>query len=144
MKTLSLLGAANGVAAMSKVMSGEKITVNDVQAILGGLSSGLIAGKQIKDTIGDAKLASKLSGLKTDKANAALVKNPTAVFDGKKATLDDTIMSQIKGKSAAEAQKAIKDFLKTSYDIDVPEAEVKNLTKQFGLTENKGEYKGFR
>lgn len=144
MKTLSLLGAANGVAAMSRVMSGEKVTVNDVQAILGGLSSGLIAGKQIKDTIGDAKLASKLSGLKTDKANAALVKNPTAVFDGKKATLDDTIMSQIKGKSVTEAQKAIKDFLKTSYDIDVPEAEVKNLAKQFGLTENKGEYKGFR
>ena len=71
MKVLSLAGAAQGVAAMGKVMRGEEITSEDLTAIISGLGSTAIAGKQLKDTIGDAKLAKKLATNAAQSANAA-------------------------------------------------------------------------
>lgn len=71
MKVLSLAGAAQGVSAMGKVMRGEEITSEDLTAIISGLGSTAIAGKQLKDTIGDAKLAKKLATSAAKSANAA-------------------------------------------------------------------------
>lgn len=71
MKVLSLAGAAQGVAAMGKVIRGEEITSEDLTAIISGLGSTAIAGKQLKDTIGDAKLAKKLATNAAQSANAA-------------------------------------------------------------------------
>lgn len=69
MKVLSLAGAASGAAAMGKVLRGEEITSEDLQAIIRGIGSSVISGKQIKDTIGDAKLAKKLATRAADTAN---------------------------------------------------------------------------
>ena len=57
MKVLSIAGAVNGAQAMGKVIRGEEVTSEDITAILSGLGSATIAGKQLKDTIGDARLA---------------------------------------------------------------------------------------
>lgn len=57
MKVLALAGAANGIQAMGKVVRGEKVTSEDVTAIISGLGSSLIAGKNFKDRIGKGKLS---------------------------------------------------------------------------------------
>lgn len=61
MKVLSVAGAINGANAMGKVIRGEEVTSEDITAILSGLGSAAIAGKQLKDTIGDARLARQVA-----------------------------------------------------------------------------------
>lgn len=143
MKVLSLYGAVNGAAAMSKVISGEKVTSEDLQAIIGGLSSSLIAGKQFKDMLGDSKLASMLSKRVADSANASKSIVPKAKIGDTEIELDVTKIND-KPKSEAEVIKYIKETAKTKLGRELTDAESKGLLEQFGLKVAKGEKAGMR
>lgn len=141
MKVLSLYGAYNGAAAMSKVIAGEKVTSEDLQAIIGGLSSSLIAGKQFKDMLGDSKLASMASKRMADSANSAKSLTPKAKIGDTEIELDTT---EIKNKSEAEVIKYIKETAKTKLGRELTNSESKGLLEQFGLNVVKGEKVGMR
>jgi phage tail sheath gpL-like len=142
MKAFSLYGAYEGANAMSKVMAGENITSADLQSIISGLASTVVAGKQFKNTIGDSKLASMLSKRVADATNATKRLKPTATIDGKKIELED--LDRVKGKPKSEVLEYIKETSKDQLGRELTDIESKDLLEKFGLSVNKGEYAGMR
>jgi len=116
MKVLSVAGAVNGVQALGKVIRGEEVTSEDITAILSGLGSTAIAGKQFKDTIGDARLArmvesKSLSGQK-------IISKPTAEIGGKKMEIE---IDALKDKSLSEVETMLKNKVKATLGKDFKE-----------------------
>lgn len=116
MKVLSVVGAVNGAQAMGKVIRGEEVTSEDITAILSGLGSATIAGKQLKDTIGDARLArmvesKSLSGQK-------IISKPTAEIGGKKMEIE---IDALKDKSLSEVETMLKNKVKATLGKDFKE-----------------------
>jgi hypothetical protein len=127
MKVLSLAGAAQGVAAMGKVIRGEEITSEDLTAIISGLGSTVMAGKQLKDTIGDAKLAKKLATSAAESANTA--KNSELVGNTLKKTRQE--IADLIGDTTSEKEvvNKVQNLLKQT-NPDATSADARNVLKE--------------
>ena len=123
MKVLSLAGAAQGVAAMGKVIRGEELTSEDLTAIISGLGSTAIAGKQLKDSIGNAKLAKELEAKSL--AGQTTISKPTAEIGGKKMeievkALEGKTMNQVEEMLKKKVQAELGDkFKEGEHDVDL-------------------------
>ena len=127
MKVLSIAGAAQGVAAMGRLMSGEEVTSEDITAILRGIGSSMIAGKQLKDTIGDAKLAKKLATTTADAANN--IKNDELIGTTLKKTRQE-VAKLIEGtKSQEDAVSKVQELLKQT-NPNATTADARNVLKE--------------
>lgn len=107
-KALALAGAVKGVEAMGKVIRGEEITSKDLTDIISGLGSMAITGKNIKDTVGKAKLAKDIE-IKTLSGKSAITK-PTAEIGGKKMEIE---VDALKDKTMEQVEEMLKKKVKT-------------------------------
>lgn len=123
LKALSIAGAVNGVSALKRIMSGEKATSEDITAIISGLSSGIVAGKQLKDSIGNAKLAKELEAKSL--AGQTAISKPTAEIGGKKIeievkALEGKTMNQVEEMLKKKVQAELGDkFKEGEHDVDL-------------------------
>lgn len=99
----------------SKIINGEKYTADDAIQLAQGLAGGIVAGKQWSKQIGDAKLASKLSGKAANTANANFSTKTKIGNTGKEIKNDDleTIVKNAKG----DADK-IKSAIRSKVGLD--------------------------
>lgn len=132
LKALSIAGAVNGVSALKRIMSGEKATSEDITAIISGLSSGIVAGKQLKDSIGNAKLAKELEAKSL--AGQTTISKPTAEIGGKKMeievkALEGKTMNQVEEMLKKKVQAELGDkFKEGEHDVD--------LLSKFGINKS--------
>lgn len=132
MKVLSIAGAVNGVKAMGKVIRGEEVTSEDITAILSGIGSTAIAGKQLKDTIDDARLARHVA----QKAKASITGE----------TLGQTLPKSRKEisellETAGTEKKAI-EKIKELLGNDATDDIAKNVLREWGVDTNQSRFKG--
>lgn len=139
MKVLSLAGAAQGVAAMGKVIRGEEITSEDLTAIISGLGSTVMAGKQLKDTIGDAKLAKKLATNVAESTNTA--KNSELVGNTLKKTRQE--IADLIGDTTSEKEvvNKVQNLLKQT-NPDATSADARNVLKEWGVETSRSRFSG--
>lgn len=116
---LKWMGTMNFGSALintaSKIINGEKYTADDAMQLAQGLAGGIVAGKQWSKQIGDAKLASKLSGKAANTANANFSTKTKIGNTGKEIKNDDleTIVKNAKG----DADK-IKSAIRSKVGLD--------------------------
>ena len=132
MKVLSIAGAANGAKAMGKVIRGEEVTSEDITAILSGLGSAAIAGKQLKDTIGDARLARQVA----QKAKTAV----TGETLGQALPKSRKEIAELL-ESAGTEKKAI-EKIKELLGNNATDDAAKNVLKEWGVDVSQGFFKG--
>lgn len=132
MKVLSVAGAINGANAMGKVIRGEEVTSEDITAILSGLGSAAIAGKQLKDTIGDARLARQVA----QKAKASI----TGETLGKTLPKSRKEISELLENAGTE-KKAI-DKVKELLGNNATDEAAKGVLKEWGVDVNQSRLKG--
>lgn len=132
MKVLSVVGAVNGAQAMGKVIRGEEVTSEDITAILSGLGSTAIAGKQLKDTIGDARLARMVA----QKSKASI----TGETLGKTLPKSRKEISELLENAVTE-KKAI-DKVKELLGNSATDEAAKGVLKEWGVDTNQSRFKG--
>ena len=132
MKVLSVAGAINGANAMGKVIRGEEVTSEDITAILSGLGSAAIAGKQLKDTIGDARLARQVA----QKSKAAITDEKL----GKTLPKSRKEISELLENAGTE-KKAI-DKVKELLGNNATDEAAKDVLKEWGVDANQSRFKG--
>lgn len=132
MKVLSIAGAVNGVKAMGKVIRGEEVTSEDITAILSGIGSTAIAGKQLKDTIGDARLARQVA----QKAKT-LVTGETLGQTLPKSRKEISELLEAAGTEKKAIEK-VKELLGNNATDDA----AKNVLKEWGVDVSQGFFKG--
>ena len=127
-----MAGAVNGVKAMEKVIRGEEVTSEDITAILSGFGSTAIAGKQLKDTIGDARLARHVA----QKAKTLVTGE----------TLGQTLPKSRKEISelleAAGTEKKAIEKIKELLGNNATNEAAKGVLKEWGINTNQSRFKG--
>ena len=137
---LSLAGAsAPVITAVTKIANGEKYTSADLAQAIQGIGSGIIATKSIKDSIGNAKLAQKISEKSIDATNAGLNAARTASAGGFKMErtpeqLADFVKSNPTEAKALESVKAVAKNEK----VDLSDADAKKILTDLGIKFEKG------
>lgn len=139
MKALSIAGAAKGVAAMGKVLRGEDVTTDDLTAIISGLGSTAIAGKQIKDTVGDAKLAKKLASRAAKSANDSNNSEILGTLLPKSRKEIATLISD--SKSEKEAVSKIQSLLKSS-NPNASTSDARKVLQEWGVDVTRSRFSG--
>lgn len=133
MKVLALAGAANGVSAMGKVVRGEKVTSEDITAIISGLGSSMIAGKNLKDRIGKGKLSQQIESGVLKKQNADLDKEIGTTLK-KKAKDVEKLIADANG-SQQKVIDEVKKLLKAKTpDSEPTTADAKKVLEEWGVS----------
>lgn len=133
MKVLALAGAANGVQAMGKVVRGEKVTSEDITAIISGLGSSMIAGKNLKDRIGKGKLSQQIESSVLKKQNADLDKEIGTTLK-KKAKDVEKLITDANG-SQQKVIDEVKKLLKAKTpDSEPTTADAKKVLEEWGVS----------
>ena len=132
-KVLALAGAANGVSAMGKVVRGEKVTSEDITAIISGLGSSMIAGKNLKDRIGKGKLSQQIEAGVLNKQNADLDKEIGTTLK-KKAKDVEKLIADANG-SQQKVIDEVKKLLKSKTpDSEPTTADAKKVLEEWGVS----------
>ena len=121
LKWMGTLGCSAAlINTAGKIINGEKYTSDDLIQLAQGLAGGIVAGKQWSKQIGDAKLASKLSGKAVNIANANFSTKTKIGNTGKEIKNDDleTIVKNAKG-DADKIKSAIRSKVGLNDDAEI-------------------------
>ena len=128
LKWMGTLGCSTAlINTAGKIINGEKYTSDDLIQLAQGLAGGIVAGKQWSKQIGDAKLASKLSGKAATKANAYFDKNVVINKDPNTTITIDELETIVKNAKGNEA--AIREALKNKGASEDINLEALGITK---------------
>jgi hypothetical protein len=145
MKLFAAFGVAHGAQAIAKIARGESVSSQDLVDILRGITSTAVGSKMLKNQIGDAKLSKRLETEVLKTQNAKIKTKPATEIEGVKVEAD---AAKISGKTKADVEAYLKSEVKTKLEekgIAFDEAKHgQDLSKQFGVEYDKGEFDGLK
>lgn len=139
-KALSLYGAsAPVITAVTKIANGEKYTSADLVQAIQGIGSGIISGKMLKDSIGNAKLAKKVATKAADTVNARLNATKSAEAGGFKMerTPDQLQAFVTSNPTKSKAIETVQAFAKHE-GKEITTSDAEKILTDLGINFNKG------